>query len=94
MVPIAHRGLRHLGELLHIVRCESAEDDHADDGDELIQRAGFIAAFITWLISIAALATIILLISAGFDAFKSGREQTKKSKMYQQELEQFIGDRK
>jgi len=60
----------------------------------LIQRTGFMAAFMTWLISIAALAALVLLISAGFDAFSSGREQAEKSKMHKQEIEQFIGKRK
>ena len=60
----------------------------------LIQRAGFMAAFITWLISVAALAAFILLISAGFDAFSSGREQAKKSKVHKQEIEQLIGVRR
>lgn len=57
----------------------------------LIQRAGFMAAFMTWLISVAALAALILLISAGFDAFSSGREQAGKSKVHKQEIEQLIG---
>jgi len=60
----------------------------------LIQRAGFMAAFMTWLISIAALAALILLISAGFNAFSSGREQTEKSKVHKQEIEQLIGGRR
>ncbi|MDP2990447.1 MAG: hypothetical protein Q8O57_07775 [Kiritimatiellota bacterium] len=60
----------------------------------LIQRAGFMAAFMTWLISVAALAAIILLISAGFDAFNSGREQAEKSKVHKQEIEQLIGKRR
>ena len=60
----------------------------------LIQRAGFMAAFMTWLISVAALAALILLISAGFDAFNSGREQAGKSKVHKQEIEQLIGVRR
>jgi len=60
----------------------------------LIQRAGFIAAFMTWLISVAALVAIILLISAGFQAFSSGREQAEKSRVHKQEIEQFIGERR
>ena len=60
----------------------------------LIQRAGFMAAFMTWLISVAAMAAIILLISAGFDAFSSGREQAVKSKVHKQEIEQLIGVRR
>ncbi|MBU1734275.1 MAG: hypothetical protein KJ692_03455 [Verrucomicrobia bacterium] len=60
----------------------------------LIQRAGYMAAFMTWLISVAALAALILLISAGFDAFSAGREQAEKSKVHKQELEQLIGVRK
>jgi hypothetical protein len=59
----------------------------------LIQRSGFMAAFLTWLISVAALAAIMLLISAGFDAFNSGGLQAEKSRMHKQELEQFIGGR-
>jgi hypothetical protein len=57
----------------------------------LIQRAGFMAAFMTWLISVAALAALILLISAGLDAFSTGRDQAEKSKVHKQELEQLIG---
>jgi len=57
----------------------------------LIQRAEFMAAFMTWLISVAALTALILLISAGFDAFSSGRAQAEKSKVHKQELEQLIG---
>ncbi|MFH1969191.1 MAG: hypothetical protein ABIJ53_02605 [Verrucomicrobiota bacterium] len=49
---------------------------------------------ITWLISVAALAAIILLISAGFDAFSSGRAQAEKSKVHKQEIEQLIGVRR
>lgn len=60
----------------------------------LIQRAGYLTAFVTWLISFAALAAIILLISAGFDAFSSGSQRAEKSRMHKQELEQFIGERK
>lgn len=60
----------------------------------LIQRSGFLAAFMTWLISVAALAAIILLISAVFGAFRSGREQAEKSKAHMQEIEQLIGVRK
>lgn len=60
----------------------------------LIQRAGFMAAFMTWVISIAALAALILMISAAFDAFSSGREQAEKSRIHKQEIEQFIGERK
>ena len=60
----------------------------------LIQRAGFMAVFITWLISVAALAAIILLISAGFNAFSSGREQAEKSKVHKQKIEQLIGERR
>jgi len=60
----------------------------------LIQRSGFMAAFMTWLISVAALAAIIFLISAGFDAFSSGRAQAEKSKVHKQEIEQLIGVRR
>lgn len=60
----------------------------------LIQRAGFMAAFMTWLISVAALAALILLISAGFDAFSTGREQAEKSKVHKHEIEQLIGERR
>ena len=60
----------------------------------LIQRAGFMAAFMTWLISVAALAALILLISAGFDAFSSGRKHAEKSEVHKQEIEQLIGERK
>lgn len=60
----------------------------------LIQRAGFMAAFMTWLISVAALAALVLLISAGFDAVSSGRKQAEKSKVHKQEVEQLIGVRR
>lgn len=60
----------------------------------LIQRCGFLAAFITWLISVAALAALIILVSAGFDAFNSGRGRAEKSRMHKQEIEQFIGERR
>ena len=60
----------------------------------LIQRAGFMAAFMTWLISVAALAALILLINAGFDAFSSGSEQVEKSKVHKQEIERLIGNRR
>ena len=60
----------------------------------LIQRAGFMAAFMTWLISVAALVALMLLVSAGFDAFSSGREQAEKSKVHKQEIEQLIGKRR
>lgn len=60
----------------------------------LIQRAGFMAAFMTWLISVAALAALVLLISAGFDTFSSGRGQAEKSKVHKQEIERLIGERR
>jgi len=60
----------------------------------LIQRAGFMAVFMTWLIGVAALAALMLLISAGFDAFSSGCGQAEKSKVHKQEIEQFIGEQR
>lgn len=57
----------------------------------LIQRTGYFTAFFIWLISGAALAAIVLLIGAGFDAFNSGRERVDKTKVHNRDLEYFIG---
>jgi hypothetical protein len=58
-----------------------------------MQRANYVTALAAWLISAAALAAMVLMLSAAFAAFRSGSGQADKARAHRQELEQVIDGR-
>ena len=55
----------------------------------LFQKAGYIAAVMTWALSVAGAVLVVLLVGAMFDSFASGRRDAEKEKAHKQELEQL-----
>lgn len=55
----------------------------------ILQRARYLASLATWLLSLAAAAALIFLVSAVFDAVKSGGRDAQRSTDWKNEVEQF-----
>ena len=55
----------------------------------LFQKANYIAAAITWVLTVAGAALVVLLVGAMFDSFASGRRDAEKAKAHKQELEEI-----
>ena len=56
----------------------------------LFQKAGYIAAVMTWALSVAGAALVVLLVGALFDGFVSGSRSAGMGKAHKQQLEQII----
>jgi len=54
-----------------------------------LQRARYGAALLTWVLSVAAAAAVIFLVSAAFDALRSGGRDAKRSTDWKNEVEKF-----
>jgi hypothetical protein len=55
----------------------------------LFQKAGYIAAVMTWALSVAGAALVVLLVGALFDSYVSSHRDVEKEKAHKQELEQI-----
>ena len=53
------------------------------------QKAGYIAAVMTWTLSVAGAVLVVLLVGALFSSFASGLHDAEKQKAHKQELEQI-----
>jgi len=56
----------------------------------LFQKASYIAAAMTWALSVAGAALVVLLVGAMFDSYMSGRRDAEQEKTRKQELERMI----
>jgi len=56
----------------------------------LFQKAGYIAAVLTWALSVAGAVLVVWLVSALFEGFASGSRDAGKGKAHKQQLEQMI----
>ena len=55
----------------------------------VLQRARYGAALLTWVLSLAAAAAVIFLVSAAFDALRSGGRDAQRSTDWKNEVEKF-----
>jgi uncharacterized membrane protein len=55
----------------------------------LFQKANYMAAVMTWVLSVAGAALVVLLVGALFDSFASGSRDAEKEKTHKQEIEQI-----
>ena len=55
----------------------------------LFQKATFMAAVMTWALSVAGAVLVVLLVGAMFDSFASGSGNAGKEKLHRQEVEQI-----
>jgi hypothetical protein len=55
----------------------------------LFQKATYLAAIVTWALSVAGAACVVLLGGAMFDSFASGSKNADKEKAHRQEIEQI-----
>lgn len=57
----------------------------------LLHKAGFGGACFSWLLSMGAVAGVVLMVGAGFDAVASGSKDAVKAKTHKGEMEQLMG---
>jgi len=57
-----------------------------------LMKANSLVAFFAWLISLGAVAGVIAMLSAGFDAVTAGTEKAGKVKGHKHDLEQILGN--
>jgi hypothetical protein len=56
----------------------------------LLQKSGYLAALLTWAVSVAAAGAIILLVGGVFELLVSGGKDAEKSMGHKQETERFL----